>query len=89
MEAVGRPTRHVVEHEGFLAVWRLVEFATADSRGLKRKSTEKLVIVDGLIFDVAGGRLDDEYAKRIGVQGLEHDAPDGLVASVSKRNGPR
>ena len=86
MHAAGRPARHVVENDGLLAVGCVVEFATAETCSTKVQSAEKLVVIDGLCSDVIRGCLQEEDAERVGIQRLEHDAPDRLVACVRERN---
>ena len=85
--AVRRPVGHVVEDDGLFAIGCVVEFTPTDSSVGEFESANKLVVVDGLIFEKAGGCLDDEDALRIASQSLEHDAPESVVACVGKRDG--
>ena len=64
----------------------VVESATTKTRVLEFECKEKLGVVDRLDFEEAGGGLDDENALGVASQGLEHDSPESLVASVSEGN---
>ena len=86
-QAVDAPHSKVVEDDGILADWRAVESASAEARLLETERVPELVVVDWLLLQKVGGRLEDDEHQLVVFETLHDESDKKVSARVGELDG--